>query len=84
MSILAAIDIPGMVEAAGSATHFLAVQRYDREANARVHVEDACQALGLMPNRKYASENPFHRAPSARVAKESPKRSSPPLHVPLS
>lgn len=39
----------------------LVVERYDRERNetgliARVHQEDACQALGLPPSRKYATE----------------------------
>lgn len=58
---LAAIDVPGLVEAAGSAQSFLAVERYDRAGNERIHVEDACQALQLMPNRKYAGAPWFAR-----------------------
>lgn len=40
---------------------FLLVERYDRAANAdgwveRIHQEDFCQALGIPPEQKYASE----------------------------
>jgi len=53
------IEIPGIAEIAGSAKYFLAVQRYDRKGNQRIHVEDACQALGRMPNAKYANVDQF-------------------------
>jgi serine/threonine-protein kinase HipA len=56
---IAAIDIPGFAEIAGTAQYFLAVQRFDRRDNQRLHVEDACQALGRMPNAKYAKVEQF-------------------------
>lgn len=34
-------------------THFLAVVRYDRGSNGRVHCEDFAQVLGVMPEQKY-------------------------------
>ncbi|CAB3759503.1 type II toxin-antitoxin system HipA family toxin [Paraburkholderia solisilvae] len=55
----AALDIPGVVEAAGTARSFLAVQRYDRVDNVRVHAEDACQVLGRMPRAKYGKVEHF-------------------------
>jgi len=56
---MAALDIPGIIEAAGSAQSFLAVQRYDRVDNVRVHAEDACQVLGRMPRAKYGKIEQF-------------------------
>jgi serine/threonine-protein kinase HipA len=56
---LEALDIPGIAEAAGSARSFLAVDRYDRVDNLRVHAEDACQLLGRMPRAKYGSIGHF-------------------------
>lgn len=50
---MTALAVPGILEAAGTATSFLAVQRYDRVDNVRVHAEDACQMLGRMPRAKY-------------------------------
>ena len=40
---------------------YLVVERYDRQTNAdgrvrRLHQEDFCQALGLLPHRKYAAD----------------------------
>ncbi len=55
----------GSVGSGAAAKHFLLVQRYDRtgelkrRANAKVqrlHQEDFCQALGLMPEFKYQNE----------------------------
>jgi len=54
-----ALDIPGIAEVAGSAKHFLAVLRYDRQDNQRIHVEDACQALARMPKAKYGRVEDF-------------------------
>ncbi|WGS52976.1 HipA domain-containing protein [Paraburkholderia sp. D15] len=56
---LSAIAIDGLAEVAGSATSFLAVERYDRRANERIHVEDACQMLGRMPSAKYAKADQY-------------------------
>lgn len=56
---VAALDIAGIVEGAGTAASFLAVQRYDRVDNVRVHVEDACQMLGRMPRLKYGKAEQF-------------------------
>jgi serine/threonine-protein kinase HipA len=56
---VAALDIAGIVEVAGTAASFLAVQRYDRVDNVRVHVEDACQMLGRMPRLKYGKAEQF-------------------------
>src|SRR5262249_46219068 len=56
---VAALDIPGVSDAAGTAQWFLAVQRYDRVDNVRVHVEDACQILGRMPRAKYGNVGHF-------------------------
>ncbi|HVE08306.1 MAG TPA: HipA domain-containing protein [Paraburkholderia sp.] len=54
-----ALEIPGIDEVAGSAMSFLAVDRYDRVDNVRVHAEDACQLLGRMPRAKYGSIGHF-------------------------
>ncbi|GHT94744.1 putative kinase Y4mE [Betaproteobacteria bacterium] len=35
---------------------FLLVERYDRSAGERLHQEDFCQALGVMPEMKYQNE----------------------------
>ncbi|RKP55811.1 type II toxin-antitoxin system HipA family toxin [Pararobbsia silviterrae] len=40
-------------------THFLAVVRYDRTANGRVHCEDFAQVLGVMPEQKYTGASYF-------------------------
>ncbi|MGI4815156.1 MAG: type II toxin-antitoxin system HipA family toxin [Janthinobacterium lividum] len=56
---LTAIDLPELTTIAGTATHFLAVQRYDRADNRRIHVEDACQALMRMPRAKYGRAEQF-------------------------
>ena len=40
---------------AGAETKFLAVTRFDRTPNGRVHCEDFCQVLGLMPEDKYGA-----------------------------
>lgn len=56
---LSSIAIDGIEESAGSAAHFLAVQRYDRDGDGRVHVEDACQMLGRMPQAKYGDAAAF-------------------------
>lgn len=37
-------------------TNFLAVVRYDRQANARVHCEDFAQVFGIMPEDKYSTQ----------------------------
>jgi serine/threonine-protein kinase HipA len=56
---LSVIDIDGLQVAAGTATSFLAVERYDRDGNKRMHAEDACQMLGRMPGAKYGNEEQF-------------------------
>lgn len=56
---ITALDIPGILDVAGTATSFLAVQRYDRVDNARIHAEDACQMLGRMPRAKYGKGAQF-------------------------
>lgn len=50
-----------LVAALGPATHFLAVDRFDRGPGSAVHMEDACQLLRLMPNQKYAGREYFVR-----------------------
>lgn len=56
---LSTIDIDGLQEAAGTATQFLGVERYDRRGSERIHAEDACQMLGRMPNAKYAKADQY-------------------------
>ncbi|HVW51900.1 MAG TPA: HipA domain-containing protein [Trinickia sp.] len=56
---LSAIEIDGLQAIAGTATSFLAVERYDRQGNERIHAEDACQMLGRMPAAKYGKEEQF-------------------------
>jgi serine/threonine-protein kinase HipA len=56
---LAVIEIDGLQDIAGTATSFLAVERYDRQGNERIHAEDGCQLLGRMPNAKYGKEAQF-------------------------
>jgi serine/threonine-protein kinase HipA len=53
------IDLPELVEALGASTHFLSVDRFDREPGGSVHIEDACQLLTLMPTRKYGNQELF-------------------------
>jgi serine/threonine-protein kinase HipA len=53
-------DYPDLVEALGRDTHFLAVDRFDREPGGSVHMEDACQLLTLMPGQKYAGASKFY------------------------
>jgi serine/threonine-protein kinase HipA len=69
---VAALDIPGVGEAAGMAKSFLAVERYDRIDNVRVHAEDACQVLGRMPRAKYGKVEHF-QALVAILNRLSPK-----------
>jgi serine/threonine-protein kinase HipA len=52
-------DHDELVAALGPDTRFLAVERFDRSPGSAVHMEDACQLLTLMPDRKYAGENEF-------------------------
>lgn len=54
-----AIDMPDLVESLGPETHFLLVDRFDHTPGGVVHSEDACQALTLMPSRKYAGAREF-------------------------
>ena len=56
---LSAIEIDGLQAMAGTARSFLAVERYDRQGNERIHVEDACQMLGRMPTAKYGKDEQF-------------------------
>lgn len=56
---ISCIDIEGLADMSGSANAFLAVKRFDRHDNERLHTEDACQALGRMPNAKYAKPEQF-------------------------
>lgn len=56
---LSAIEIDGLQAIAGTATSFLAVERYDRQGNERIHAEDACQMLGRMPAAKCGKEEQF-------------------------
>ncbi|OWY28518.1 type II toxin-antitoxin system HipA family toxin [Herbaspirillum robiniae] len=52
-------DHPDLVERYGAKTRFLAVERFDRSPAGAVHMEDACQLLGLMPGKKYAGREKF-------------------------
>lgn len=52
-------DHPELVTALGPNTRFLAVERFDRSAQAAVHIEDACQLLTLMPGQKYSGAKEF-------------------------
>lgn len=57
----AGLDVAGAEPRRVSGRTFLLVERYDRSSTAagevrRVHQEDFCQALGVYPERKYASE----------------------------
>ncbi|MDR5781264.1 HipA domain-containing protein [Caballeronia sp. LZ065] len=56
---ISAIDIEGLQAITGTAASFLAVDRYDRRGNERIHVEDACQMLGRMPAAKYGKEEQY-------------------------
>ncbi len=58
---MADISLPELVEALGSDTYFLAVDRFDRGPGGAIHIEDACQLLTLMPNRKYGDQALFVR-----------------------
>lgn len=56
------LHMPELAVALGAGSHFLAVDRFDRTpGNTAVHIEDACQALTLMPSRKYGSKDLFVR-----------------------
>lgn len=55
----ARIISPSLPDAQDMPHPYLLVQRYDRQANqaqARLHQEDFCQALGLAPETKYQAE----------------------------
>ena len=52
-------DYPELVTALGSNTRFLAVDRFDRNPEGAVHMEDACQLLTLMPGQKYSGAKQF-------------------------
>lgn len=45
---------PDLVDALGSDTRFLTVDRFDRGHSCAVHMEDACQSLTLMLGPKYS------------------------------
>ena len=49
-------------------TQFLAVQRFDRTLNGRVHCEDFCQVLGIMPEDKYGEVSGEDRTTYLQVA----------------
>lgn len=55
------LDVAGVEPRSVSGRTFLLIERYDRSPTPegdvrRVHQEDFCQALGVYPERKYASE----------------------------
>lgn len=57
----AGLDVAGVEPRSVSGRTFLLIERYDRSPTPegdvrRVHQEDFCQALGVYPERKYASE----------------------------
>jgi serine/threonine-protein kinase HipA len=52
-------DRPELVETLGADTYFLAVDRFDRDHNRAIHMEDACQLLTLMPAEKYSGAKQF-------------------------
>ncbi|MBX3219738.1 MAG: type II toxin-antitoxin system HipA family toxin [Labilithrix sp.] len=56
---LSTVDVEGLAEALGPDLHFLAVDRFDRLPDRRVHAEDGCQVLTRMPNRKYGRAGDF-------------------------
>lgn len=53
------VGLPDLVRQLGPNTHFLAVDRFDRSPDGPVHVEDACQFLGMLPGQKYAGVKKF-------------------------
>ncbi len=53
---------------AGAKTQFLAVKRFDRTPQGRVHCEDFCQVLGLMPEDKYGAFDGVDRTSYVQVA----------------
>lgn len=53
------VGLPDLVEQLGPKTHFLAVDRFDRSPVGPVHIEDACQFLGMSPGQKYAGVKKF-------------------------
>jgi serine/threonine-protein kinase HipA len=56
---MTAIAIEGIAEALGPDLSFLAVERFDRSVQGRVHAEDGCQVLTRMPNRKYGKADDY-------------------------
>jgi len=53
------VGLPDLVRQLGPNTHFLAVDRFDRSPGGPVHIEDACQFLGMFPGQKYAGVRKF-------------------------
>lgn len=53
------VGLPDLVRQLGPNTHFLAVDRFDRSPEGPVHIEDACQFLGMFPGQKYAGVRKF-------------------------
>lgn len=53
------VGLPDLVRQLGPNTHFLAVDRFDRSLDGPVHIEDACQFLGMLPGQKYAGVKKF-------------------------
>ncbi len=58
-------------------TNFLAVIRYDRSPDGRVHCEDFCQVLGVMPENKYMGASYLE---VASVLMEFPTLGEPAVH----
>ena len=53
---------------ANSQTRFLAVRRFDRTPRGRIHCEDFCQVLGIMPEDKYGAVAGADRTTYLQVA----------------
>lgn len=53
---------------ADAKTQFLAVQRFDRTPQGRIHCEDFCQVLGVMPEDKYGAYDGEDRTSYVQVA----------------
>lgn len=80
MRLAAAVGLPiPAIEVHGKPVAYLLVERYDRLRDAsgavkRLHQEDFCQALGILPENKYESEGGPSLAGCFRVLTEESGR----------
>lgn len=70
LASLVGIDAPEVNVGRAGARQYLLVKRYDRRQQGqnwrRLHQEDMCQALGLLPGAKYEQNGTGQRGPSVR------------------